>query len=206
MSQYLGEPRFAAIAARYMGMVPRFVGSSFWHTREAKSDARLYSQAWHRDYNDRMLVKVFLYLTDVGRDEGYLEYVAGAHGRGPLGRQHDRIGPDGFRAYPDSAVVDRQLARLPVVELPDVPVDRRSGEAAPWHRTPTVIRCMAPKATLIFADTFGLHRGGFVRSGYRDMIMTTYSTNFNIHKPHFAVAEDFAKELTPFMRMAFGLT
>jgi hypothetical protein len=35
--------------------------------------------------------------------------------------------------------------------------------------------------------------------------MTTYSTNFNIHKPHFAVTEEFAASLDPFMRMVFGL-
>ena len=205
VSAYLSEPMFAAIAARYMGMVPRFVGSSFWHTREAKDGDRLYSQTWHRDYNDRMLVKAFLYLSDVGDQEGYFEYVTGSHGRGPLGRGYDRIGSDGFRAYPDSDEVERRMADLPIVSLDGVPSDRRSGDAAPWHGTPTIVRCLAPKATLIFADTFGLHRGGFVRSGYRDMIMTTYSTNFNIHKPHFAVTEDFTKGLTPFMRMAFGL-
>jgi hypothetical protein len=35
--------------------------------------------------------------------------------------------------------------------------------------------------------------------------MSTYSTNFNVHKPHSAVTPEFAAELTPFMRMAFGV-
>ena len=49
VSTYLAEPMFAAIAADYMQMVPRYVGSSFWHTKPAPAD-RLYSQRWHRDY------------------------------------------------------------------------------------------------------------------------------------------------------------
>ena len=206
VSGYLGAPIFAAIATRYLRMVPRFVGSSFWRNRAVTGADRLYSQQWHRDYNDRRLMKVFLYLTDVGRDEGYFEYIAGSHGRGALGGVYDRIGPDGFRAYPDADTVDRHVATLPVVELQSVAREARSGPAAPWHRRPAVVRCLAPKATLIFADTFGLHRGGFVHAGHRDMIMATYSTNFNVHKPHFSVTRGFADQLTPFMRMAFGLS
>jgi hypothetical protein len=37
------------------------------------------------------------------------------------------------------------------------------------------------------------------------MIMTTYSTNFNVHPPHFAVTRGYADSLTPFMRLAFGV-
>lgn len=205
VSTYLAAPIFAATSARYMGMVPRFVGSSFWRTRVATGDDRMYSQQWHRDYNDRVLVKVFLYITDVGAEEGYFEYLTGSHGGGRLGRKYDRIGPDGFRAYPDASRLDPYVASLPVISLDAVPKARRSGTSAPWHRKSSVIRCLAPRATLIFADTFGLHRGGYVRSGYRDMIMTTYSTNFNVHKPHFAVTRDFARSLSPFMRMSFGI-
>jgi len=205
VSDYLGEPAFAAISARYMGMVPRFVGSSFWHTREVTGENRLYSQAWHRDYNDRMLVKVFLYLSDVGPQEGYFEYFAASHLAGSLGHTHDAIGDDGFRAYPDNDAVEREVGKYPVIDLDKVPAEQRSGEGAPWHGKPVLIRCMAPKGTLIFADTFGLHRGGYVRSGHRDMVMTTYSTNFNVHKPHFCVTQSYAERLTPFMRMSFGL-
>jgi len=205
VSTYLADPGIAAVAAEYMGMVPRFVGSSFWRTRPATGSDRLYSQLWHRDYNDRMLVKVFLYITDVGEREGYFEFLTGSHESGALGAEFDRIGPDGFRAYPDAAVLEPRVAALPVYRLDEVPVERRSGAAAPWHRTPAVVRAIAPRATLIFADTYGLHRGGFVHEGHRDMVMTTYSTNFNVHKPHFAVTRAFSDTLSPFMRTSFGI-
>jgi hypothetical protein len=204
VSTYLGEPMIAAVAGHYMGMVPRFVGSSFWRTRAAGND-RMYSQLWHRDYNDRMLVKVFLYLTDVDQERGCFEFVAGSHERGALGHEFDRIGPDGYRAYPESADVDARVAQMPAFDLDAVPAEQRSGEEAPWHRKPAAIRCTAGRGTLIFADTFGLHRGGFVQTGHRDMIMTTYSTNFNVHPPHFAVTRGYADSLTPFMRLAFGV-
>lgn len=205
VSAYLGDAGVAAVAAQYFGMVPRYVGSSFWRTRTATGADRLYSQLWHRDYNDRMLVKTFLYVTDVSETEGYFEYVAGSHQGGALGDRFDRIGRDGFRAYPDAGEVEPCLASLPVFDLDKIPVAQRSGDAAPWHGRPAIVRCIAPKATLIFADTFGLHRGGFVQSGHRDMIMNTFSTNFNVHKPHFAVTQAFADQLSPFMRLSFGV-
>lgn len=205
VSTYLSEEMFARIAASYMNMVPRFVGSSFWHTKETIGENRVYSQEWHRDYNDRALTKIFLYVSDVGPEEGYFEYLTGSHRKGPLGQCFDRIGADGYRAYPDPKKIDELIKKLPVMRLDAVNKDSMTGKKAPWHDQPTVIQCLAPKGTLIFADTFGLHRGGYVQKGFRDMIMLTYSTNFNIHKPHFTVTKAFANSIDPFMQMSFGV-
>lgn len=204
-SRFLAKPEFASIAAAYLGMVPRFVGSSFWHTRQAPASERQYSQLWHRDYNDRQLVKVFLYLTDVGPENGYFEYMAGSHRYGRYGGKFDRIGANGYRAYPEQAAVSRIADILPVFETAALSQAQRSGGSAPWHGKPGIVRCTAPAGMLIFADTFGLHRGGYVESGFRDMVMSTFSTNFNIHKPHFGVTKQFAKRLSPFMRAVFGV-
>jgi hypothetical protein len=204
VSAYLGAPAFAAIAAEYMQMVPRYVGCSFWHTKKAPGD-RTDSQVWHRDYNDRRLVKWFLYLNDVGADNGFFEYATGTHIYGPYGRRFDRIGSNGYRAYPDQDSVATIIEQMPVIELDSIVSDQRSGGLTPWHNRPSVIQCRAPAGTLVFADTFGLHRGGYVKEGHRDMIMSTYSTNFNVHKPHFSITPEFAATLSPFMKMAFGV-
>ena len=162
VSTYCGLPAFASIAAHYMGLVPRFVGSSFWRTRVAPENDRIYSQLWHRDYNDRMLVKVFLYVSDVGDKEGYFEYLTQSHWRGLLGCQLDKVGSDGLRVYPNEDELEGCLANIPVINLSTVQDNCLSGDSTPWHGKPTVIRCQAPKGTLIFADTFGIHRGGHV--------------------------------------------
>ena len=44
---------------------------------------RISSQRWHRDYNDKHLLKVFLYLVDVDEDMGPFQYVAGSQPGGP---------------------------------------------------------------------------------------------------------------------------
>jgi hypothetical protein len=204
-SEYLAAPTLAAISAEYMGLVPRYVGSSFWHTKPAPSADRQHSQLWHRDYNDRRLVKVFLYLSDVGPRNGCFEYISCSQIGGQLGKAFDAIGPDGFRAYPDQEALQAIIAGLPVIDLSAIPADARRGPNAPWRDKPARIQCTAPHRAMIFCDTFGLHRGGFVEEGYRDLVMTTFSTNFNCHKPHFAVTQEFAETLGPFMRMVFGL-
>jgi Phytanoyl-CoA dioxygenase (PhyH) len=204
VSDFLAFPEFSAIAAHYMGMVPRFVGNSFWHTYPAPVEERMYSQQWHRDYNDRRLVKVFLYLNDVGELNGPFEYLSGSHGLGPLANKYNRTGDDGYRAYPNNEEVERFLLSYSTVKLDGVEECRRHNGGAPAN-IPVRILCTGPAGTLIFADTFGLHRGGYVQSGHRNMIMTTFSTNANVHRPHFELTPEFASRLSPFMRMVFGL-
>lgn len=205
VSDYLGSEQYAALAARYMGMVPRFVGNSFWHTYPGPTEERMASQLWHRDYNDRLLVKVFLYLNDVAEENGPFEYFAGTHGRGPLGRTFNRTGDDGIRVYPDDKEIQEFLKPIPLVKLHEVEPQNRTGSRAPWAGKPSRVLCTGPAGSLIFADTFGLHRGGYVQEGHRNLIMTTFSTNTNVHKPHFDVTPEFAAQLSPFMRTVFGV-
>ena len=150
-------------------------------------------------------MKWFLYLNDVGPENGFFEQITGTHVHGPYGQQMDTIGPDGYRAYPDEQAVDAMVTKMPAVNLDALPKSNWNGNAAPWHGTPSVLKCQGPAGTLIFADTFGIHRGGFIQNGHRHLIMGTYSTNFNVHKPHFSVTPEFAATLSPFMKMAFGV-
>jgi hypothetical protein len=205
ISDYLGSEQYAALAARYMGMIPRFIGNSFWHTYPGPTEERMHSQLWHRDYNDRRLVKVFLYLNDVEEINGPFEYFSGTHGRGPLGRIFNRTGQDGIRVYPDDKEIQEFLKPIPLVRLHEVEPSKRHGRSAPWSGKPSRVLCTGPAGSLIFADTFGLHRGGYVQEGHRNLIMTTFSTNTNVHKPHFQVTPEFAAQLSPFMRKVFAL-
>jgi Phytanoyl-CoA dioxygenase (PhyH) len=205
VSAFLGSPTFATIAARYLEMVPRYVGTSFWHTLPAPADDRIYSQQWHRDYNDRQILKVFLYLNDVGELNGPFEYLTSSHLRGELGSRYDKIGSNGYRAYPDSAEIKAVTDSIPHYKLHELPPEAITADRAPWRNEPSTVLCTAPAGTLIFGDTFAVHRGGHVEQGHRNLMMLTFSTNANVHKPHFSVTREFAETLSPFMRMVFGL-
>ena len=55
-----------------------------WYSVPQPAEAeRISSQRWHRDYNDKHLLKVFLYLVDVDDAMGPFQYVPGSQPGGP---------------------------------------------------------------------------------------------------------------------------
>jgi len=185
LSDILVGREISGIGAHYMGMVPRFVGASVWHNRVVPPEsARLFSQRWHRDYNDQLIMKIFIYLNDVDEGTGPFEYLKGSHKFGRFGNTANVIGDDGYREYPGDDVVNGILA-----------------EAGDDAR----LKCMGRAGTMVFADTFGLHRGGYCSAKARNMIMGTYSTDANFHRPHFEVSADYRGAEDPFLRVVLGL-
>ena len=153
------DPWFRVCASRqmldivntYLGLWSKLEYVDLWYSRPQPGDAgRVSSQRWHRDYNDRRLVKTFLYLVDVDEGAGPFEYVPGSapgQARGdfwpwrPLGQN-----------YP-----------------PDNELERRIGSDGARVFT-------APKGTLLFCNTAGFHRGGFATARPRVLATATYSS------------------------------
>ena len=79
------------LAAEYFGAVPVFTGVTAWWTsadesakREQLSEA---AQLYHFDYDWRVFLKFFVYLTDVWETNGPFTYVRGTREfEGELGR------------------------------------------------------------------------------------------------------------------------
>jgi len=120
-----------------------------WYSLPVGTDSeRKASQLWHRDYDDLHLLKAFLYLTDVDAETGPFEYVPGSH----PGGQHA-----GFHPWAPMGV-----GRVSEEEL-------GKQISADEVRTFT-----APKGTVIFCNTSGLHRGGFAETKPRVLSTVTY--------------------------------
>jgi hypothetical protein len=137
------------VANTYLQMWSKLSYVDLWYTvPQAEGSERVASQLWHYDFDDRHLLKAFLYLDDVDAATGPFEYVAGSQ---PGGRYHEvrPWKPMGFGRVPEEDV-QRQV--------PDGAI-----------RTFT-----APKGTLIFCNTSGLHRGGFATERPRVLATTTY--------------------------------
>jgi hypothetical protein len=122
-----------------------------WYSVPQPAEAsRISSQRWHRDYNDKHLLKAFLYLVDVDEDMGPFQYVPGSQ---PGGRYADdwRWEPLG-QNYPTEEELE---ARIP---------------------SSAVHTFVGPKASLLFCNTAGFHRGGFSISKPRVLATVTYSS------------------------------
>ena len=138
------------IVCGYFGSFVRIADMDFWcNVPTEEPDA--YSQTWHRDSEDKKLVKLFLWLRDVDATTGPFYYIPGTHSEGVHNKFHPQTRV--VSKYPPAGAVDEYFS-------PEQKV-RFTGEAG----------------TLIFCDTAGLHKGGHPTTGLRLLFTALYSTD-----------------------------
>jgi hypothetical protein len=143
------NPRLLDIANAYLEMWSKLEYVDVWYTPAAGAGERRSSQRWHRDFNDRHLLKAFLYLVDVDEDTGPFEYVP----RSAPGGELDALWP--WRPLGENYPPEDELAA------------RIDGRAVTFT---------APKGTLIFCNTSGFHRGGFATAKPRALATFTWDS------------------------------
>ena len=143
------DTRLLDIANTYLGMWTKLEYVDVWYTPAAGEEERRSSQRWHRDFNDRHLLKAFLYLVDVDEQTGPFEYVP----RSAPGGELEKLWP--WRPLGENYPPEDELA------------DRIDGRAVTFT---------APKGTLIFCNTSGFHRGGFASGKPRVLATFTWDS------------------------------
>jgi Phytanoyl-CoA dioxygenase (PhyH) len=143
------NPRLLDLANAYLGMWSKLEYVDVWYTPPAGSDERKSSQRWHRDFNDRHLLKAFVYLVDVDEETGPFEYVPGSAPGGEL----DALWP--WRPLGDNYPPEDELAQ---------------------HTDGRAVTFTAPKGTIIFCNTSGFHRGGFATGKPRVLATLTWES------------------------------
>jgi hypothetical protein len=137
----------------YLGMWAKLSYTDAWHTIPVDIGRRIGSQSWHRDPEDRRMIKAYLYCADVDQGAGPMEYI-------PESAAGERYGqywawkPLGTHAerYPSD---DEISARLPGAER---------------------VLCTGREGTFVLCDTDGLHRGGVSISSPRILATWTFVT------------------------------
>jgi hypothetical protein len=143
--------RLLDLANGYLGMWSKLEYVDVWYTPpvEQSEAERRSSQRWHRDFNDRHLLKAFVYLVDVDEETGPFEYVP----RSAPGGELEGLWP--WRPLGDNYPPQDELA------------ERISDRAVTFT---------APKATIIFCNTSGFHRGGFATGKPRVLATFTWDS------------------------------
>jgi hypothetical protein len=123
------HPRALAIVDGYLRLLATLRSIDVWHTRPTPGPATE-TQLWHRDADDVMNVKMFVYFTDLTKAAGPLCYAPGTH---PLGERRD---------------------------LPEHDEKWRSTDEQMSHVVPEAdwTLCEGPRASVVFADTCGYHK------------------------------------------------
>jgi hypothetical protein len=146
---FCSSRRMLDVANAYLRLWSKLSYVDMWYTaQQPATDERVASQNWHVDFDDKHLLKAFVYLSDVGADHGPFEYVPGSQ---PGGRHHE-VRPWTPMGY--GRVPDEEVAR-------SVPPEE-------------IATFTGPKGTLILCNTSGLHRGGFATAGPRILATATY--------------------------------
>jgi len=140
--------RILDVANAYLRLWAKLSYVDLWYTaQQRESDERVASQNWHVDFDDKHLLKAFVYLTDVGSESGPFEYVPGSQAGGRN--------------------VVRPWAPMGYGRITDEEVSRHVGREE-------IATFTGPKGTLILCNTSGLHRGGFATAGPRILATATY--------------------------------
>jgi hypothetical protein len=143
--------RMLDIANTYLRMWSKLEYVDVWYSVPQPKDAsRVSSQLWHRDYNDKHLLKAFLYLVDVDEEMGPFQYIPGSQPGGP---------------YADSWPWKPLGQNYPT-----------EGELEQRVPASAIHAFVGPKASLVFCNTSGFHRGGFSTTAPRVLATATYSS------------------------------
>jgi hypothetical protein len=174
--------RMLDIANAYLGLWSKLEYVDVWYSIPQNVDTeRKASQRWHRDYNDRHLLKAFLYLVDVDEETGPFEYVAGSARGGTYANDW------AWRPLGESYPPQEELAkRIPAEAI----------------KTFT-----APRGTIIFCNTSGFHRGGFATARPRVLATVTYSSPASLAsltERNYSIPADSANGLDPTQRFALS--
>lgn len=144
----LADMSLPAFAQEYLGARPVIdIVALWWNTRFSDMPDSEAAQYFHFDMDRFKWLKIFIYVTDVGPENGPHSFVAGSHRSGAI----------------PSALLDKGYARLSDEEV-------KSNFAKE-----DFIEFSAPRGTIIAEDTRGLHKGRHVESGDRLVMQIEFS-------------------------------
>jgi hypothetical protein len=151
--------------------------ADYWISIPKSTEDRNFSQNWHRDPEDKQILKVFIYLNDVTDKNGAFEYVKGSHHEGKYGN----VFPFNKKLY-NNYTEETALKEL----IPEQDFVTNEGL----------------KGTIIICDTNGFHRGGYCKIGERWMMTYMYNRASLIMSNQFKI--DHISKLTKSQKIFYA--
>jgi hypothetical protein len=150
VQRLLADPALLAIAAHYLGTTPiADVVTMWWHTAYSTGPDEDAGQFFHFDMDRIKWLKFFIYLTDVGPENGPHCFIKGSH---------------------KTKGIPAALLRRGYVRLSDEDVFSH-------YPKDQMTMFTAPRGTIIAEDTRGLHKGLEVLEGDRLVLQLQFSAS-----------------------------
>ena len=147
-NDFSNDPLLLSLASRHINGRALPIDLSLWYSFASEAPSSEAAQLFHYDLDTLRWLKVFVYLTDVGPDNGPHEYVPASHKPGTK----------------PQALMDREYARLEDEEIDQhCPQGRKS--------------ICGPRGTIILGNTNCLHKGNVVLQDYRLIFSPIYAAS-----------------------------
>lgn len=147
-TDFSNDPLLVYLASRHLNAAARPIDVTLWYSFASAAPSADAAQLFHYDLDTLRWLKVFVYLTDVGPDNGPHEYVPATHQ--PGAKPHQLT----VRGY--GRLEDREIDKY-----------CRQGRKAIQGR----------RGTVILGDTRCFHKGNSVKSGYRLILSPIYAAS-----------------------------
>lgn len=152
-----------AIAKDYLGCIPTLYSlGSWWSFPQSDTDTAI-AQRYHRDPDDVLFCSMFIYLTDVGADNGPHSYLKGSHNQQIfISLLNERLGNkiQTEQFFEDTIYQDGNVSDL------DTTIN--------CHLRDKVVSYHARAGNGFIEDTYGLHRGAPLKAGNRLLFWARY--------------------------------
>jgi ectoine hydroxylase-related dioxygenase (phytanoyl-CoA dioxygenase family) len=144
----MADPSILMVSQSYLRTTPiADVTSMWWHTAFSDQPDEEAAQFFHFDLDRIKWLKFFIYLSDVGPDNGPHCFIRGSHRRNGI----------------PAALLAKGYARL------------KDEEVFRHYARDDEVQFLAPRGTVIVEDTRGLHKGLPVTNGDRLMLQLQFS-------------------------------
>ena len=150
MQQLMADPALLAVAEGYIGATPSLsMLNLWWSTAFGDDPGADAAQMFHFDFDPPpKWLLIFVYLTDVGLDNGPHVYVRGSHKAG----------------HPAA----KELLKRGYVRISDEEIAQAFGSE-------NIIEIHGARGTVLAVDTRGFHKGKMLNQGHRLMAQLTFS-------------------------------
>jgi hypothetical protein len=160
VQRLMADRSFLGVAQSYLQAQPIMDLVGMWWNATSPQPDKLAAQFWHFDMDRIKWIKFFVYLTDVGPENGPHSFVTGSHRRGGI----------------PIRLLQKGYARLTDEEVSSV------------YSKDRLVEFTAPRGTVIAEDTRGLHKGKHLTKDDRLILQLQYSNSlFGANYPRQAV-------------------
>ena len=171
-----------ATISEYLELQCRLIYVDLWYNLPVRCDQpSISSEHWHRDHEDRQVIKVFVYLEDIDEAMGPFTYLNGTQYGGP----HGDIFPSqaALGNYPKEAKLEETIST----------------------RNISITECTGRSGSVVLCDASGFHKGGRSSTKPRVVLVGIYTSNAGLDTKSYTLADTAQyHSLSPAQRYALG--